>query len=38
MEQALEIIDSVSVEMTGMHYQDLPKPTAEKLWWEVPGS
>jgi len=38
VEKVAEIIDSVSIEMTGMHYEDLPRPTAEELWWEVPGS
>jgi hypothetical protein len=36
--KALAIIDSVSIEMTGMHYDDLPRPKTGELWWEAPNS
>ena len=36
--KVMRIIDSVSIEMTGIPYKDLPHSAKEEAWWESPGS
>ena len=35
--RVMAIIDSVSVEMTGIPYKDLPQNESEECWWEISG-